>query len=56
MSTQNDTLRLRHIRDYAQEVRQFTQGKTRKSLDNDRLLERALCYNMGVIGEAAGRG
>ena len=48
-------LRLRHMRDYAREVRQFTQDKTRQALDDDLLLERALCYNIGIIGEAASK-
>lgn len=55
MSNPDDTLRLRHIRDYAREVRLFIQGKSRQSLDGDLLLERALCYNIGIVGEAASK-
>jgi uncharacterized protein with HEPN domain len=55
MSVHDDSVRLRHMRDYAREVSQFTQSKTRLSLDSDILLERALRYNIGIIGEAASR-
>jgi len=55
MSVHDDTLRLQHIRDYAREVSQFVQGKTRETLNHDVLLERALRYNIGIIGEAASR-
>jgi uncharacterized protein with HEPN domain len=55
MSEHDDTVRLRHMRDFAREVSQFVHGKTRQALDNDVLLERALRYNIGIIGEAASR-
>jgi uncharacterized protein with HEPN domain len=55
MSEHDDTVRLRHMRDYAREVMEFVQGKTRQALDDDILLERALRYNIGIMGEAASR-
>jgi uncharacterized protein with HEPN domain len=55
MSEHDDTVRLQHMRDYAREVVDFIQGKTRQSLDEDVLLERALRYNIGILGEAASR-
>src|SRR5260221_10294283 len=55
MSNHDDSLRLRHMRDYAREVMQFIQGKTRQSLDSDVLLGSALRYNIGIIGEAASK-
>lgn len=48
----DDLVRLRHMLDYAREGVQFTQGKNRVDLDTDLLLLRALCYTMGIIGEA----
>lgn len=48
----DDVVRLRHMLDYAREVLQFTQGKTRADIDTDLLLRRALCYTLGIIGEA----
>ncbi|MBI5958515.1 MAG: DUF86 domain-containing protein [Chloroflexi bacterium] len=53
MSEENDQVRLRHMLEYAREVTQFTQGKTRSDLNNDVLLDRALRYSIGIIGEAA---
>src|SRR5260221_2561202 len=55
MSEHDDDVRLRHMRDFAREVVEFTQGRTQESLDSDVLLERALRYNIGIIGEAASR-
>jgi uncharacterized protein with HEPN domain len=53
MSEDNDIVRLRHMLEYAREVIQFTQGKQRADLDDDILLERAIRYSIGIIGEAA---
>ena len=39
--------------DYAREVVQFTQGKTRDDLGRDLLLMRGVCMSIGIIGEAA---
>jgi uncharacterized protein with HEPN domain len=50
---EQDELRLRHMLSYAQEVMQFTQGRNQSELETDMLLERALRYSIGIIGEAA---
>jgi uncharacterized protein with HEPN domain len=55
MSEHDDSVRLRHMRDYAREVVQFVEGKTRQSLDDDLVLVRALMMSIGIIGEAASR-
>lgn len=53
MTEHDERVRLLHMLDYAREVVTFTQGKTRQSLDDDLILERALRYSIGIIGEAA---
>lgn len=55
MSEHDDSVRLRHMRDYAQEILDFVAGKTRESLDDDLMLVRALMMSIGIIGEAASR-
>jgi uncharacterized protein with HEPN domain len=55
MSRHDDLIRLHHMRDYAHEAIELSQGKTREDLDNDRLLELALVRLMEIIGEAAAR-
>jgi uncharacterized protein with HEPN domain len=53
MSGPDDAIRLRHMLDYAREVVGFTRGKSRNALEEDVILERALRYSIGIIGEAA---
>lgn len=53
MSEHSDVVRLRHMLDYAREIVQFTENKTRADLDTDLVLERAIRYSIGIIGEAA---
>jgi uncharacterized protein with HEPN domain len=50
---EDDLVRLRHRRDAAREVIEFIEGRTRQSLDIDRLLVRGLSMSVGIIGEAA---
>jgi uncharacterized protein with HEPN domain len=50
---ETDRVRLQHMLDYAREVVQFTQDKTRQNLDEDVLLMRGICMSIGIIGEAA---
>ena len=50
--TERDQVRLRHMLDAAREATGFVAGKTRESLDTDRLLVRGLSYTIGIIGEA----
>jgi len=51
----DDFVRLRHMLDAARDVEQFTQGKTRRDLDNDRLLELGVVKAIEMIGEAASK-
>jgi uncharacterized protein with HEPN domain len=53
MSEHDDTVRLRHMLEYACEVSEFIEGKTRADLDSDVILDRALRYSIGIVGEAA---
>ncbi|MGH7826437.1 MAG: HepT-like ribonuclease domain-containing protein [Candidatus Binatia bacterium] len=48
-------LRLRHMMDHAKEAVTTAQGKTRRDLDTDRLLNLALVRLLEIIGEAASR-
>ncbi len=49
----DDTIRLRHMLDAAQEAIEFAQGHTRAHLDGDRKLVLALVKDIEIIGEAA---
>lgn len=51
----DDRLRLHDILEAIDLIRNFTQGKTRKDLDKDRLLQSGLLHQLYVIGEAANR-
>ena len=52
---QHDEIRLRHMLDAAKEAVKFSAGKSRKDLDNDRMLTLAITKSIEVIGEAASR-
>ena len=49
----NDHVRLRHMLDAAQKAVAVSQGRSRKDLDTDSLLNLALVRLLEVIGEAA---
>ena len=49
----DDTIRLRHMLDAAQEAMGFVQGRTRADLNDDRKLVLALVKDIDIIGEAA---
>jgi len=51
----DDAIRLRHMRDAAQEAIAFTSSRTRADLDGDRMLVLALVKEVEIIGEAAFR-
>jgi len=53
MSNHDDETRLRHMLDAAKEACGFIQGKTRASLDRDRMLTLSLIKLIEIIGEAA---
>ncbi len=55
MPPPKDTIRLKHMLDYAGEAVDLIKGKTRADLDSDRLLGLALVRLMEIIGEAARR-
>ena len=52
---QHDEIRLRHMLDAAKEAVKFAPGKSRKDLDNDRMLTLAITKSIEIIGEAASR-
>jgi uncharacterized protein with HEPN domain len=55
MSRRDPETALRQILIHAQEAVTITQGKTRRDLDQDRLLNLALTRLLEIIGEAANR-
>ena len=55
MSKSEDRLRLQHMLDAAQEIRQFTDDKSKQDLAEDILLLRAVSMSIGILGEAASR-
>lgn len=46
----DDTIRLRHMLDAAQEAIEFAQGHTRADLDGDRKLVLALVKDIEILG------
>jgi uncharacterized protein with HEPN domain len=55
MSAIDDKTRLQHIRDAAQKIITFTEGKERSALAEDDMLQLALVRLVEIIGEAAAR-
>jgi uncharacterized protein with HEPN domain len=53
MLNDDDLVRLRHMRDYARETVEFSDGVSQAELNRDVKLQRALTYTTGIIGEAA---
>lgn len=49
----DDEIRLRHMRDAAQEALAFSRDRSRSDLENDRMLEHSLVRCIEIIGEAA---
>ncbi|MCU0515202.1 MAG: DUF86 domain-containing protein [Anaerolineae bacterium] len=50
---ERDELRLRHMRDAAQNALKFSQGRTEQALKDDLLFAYALAHALQIIGEAA---
>lgn len=50
---EDDEIRLRHMRDAAQEAVAFAVGRSRRDLDTDRQLVLALVKDIEILGEAA---
>ena len=53
MSKIDDLTRLKHIRDSAKEALLFVSNRTRKDLDDERMLSLALVRLIEIMGEAA---
>ena len=51
----DDSIRFRHMLDAAKEVMSFAKNKTRRNLDNDRMLTLSLVKSIEIIGEAASK-
>jgi len=55
MSRHEDTVRIRHMLDYARETLALVQGRSRRDLDSDRVFSLALVRLLEIVGEAASR-
>jgi uncharacterized protein with HEPN domain len=55
MPGSRDLARLQHMLNHAREAVALAQGRTRRDLDADRLLNLALVRLLEIVGEAAGR-
>ena len=51
----DDLVKIKHIKDAVSEIEIFTLNKTRKTLDEDKVLTYALVKLIEVIGEAASK-
>lgn len=51
----DDRVRLQHIVDALRAAIEFTQGHTRKNLDQDQMLVFALVHAIQIVGEAASK-
>ena len=51
----DDVIRIRHMREAAQDCIVFTDGKSRQALDSDKMLVRALMKSIEIVGEAASK-
>lgn len=52
---ESDGARIRHMLDAAREAIGFVRGRTRRELEEDRLLSLAIVRLLEIVGEAAGR-
>ena len=55
MSRRNDRVLIRHMLDHAVEAAALIQDKTRKDLEDTRLLQLGLVRLVEIVGEAAAR-
>lgn len=53
MTRHDDALRLQHMLEHAREAIELAAGRTRKELEEDRLLQLGLTKVVEIIGEAA---
>ncbi len=49
----DDTIRLRHMLDFARKAVLFTSGKKRSDLDEDEMMAMAAIHSIEIMGEAA---
>ena len=55
MLPHEDEVRLKHMRDHANEALEMVRGKNREDLDRDRQLNLSLVRLVEIVGEAASR-
>lgn len=55
MAQHKDLVRLRHMRDYAQEAIKMAGNRSLQDLQNDRMFQLALARLVEIIGEAASK-
>lgn len=55
MSRHNDLVRMRHMRDFADEAVRMAADRNSADLKNDRMLQLALMHLVEMVGEAACR-
>ena len=53
MTAIDDLTRLNHMRDAAQEILEFMEGQSKKSLESNRMLQMAVMKELEILGEAA---
>jgi len=51
----DDSIRIRHMLDAVREAISFAKNRTRKDLDNDRMLSLSIVKSIEIIGEAASK-
>jgi uncharacterized protein with HEPN domain len=50
-----DSVRLRHMLDHSREAVGMVRGRTRRNIEEDRLLQLAVTRLLGIVGEASSR-
>ena len=55
MPRPEDTIRMRHMLEHAEEAVSYARGKARADLDSDRILSLALVPLLEIVGEAGSR-
>jgi uncharacterized protein with HEPN domain len=51
----DDSIRLRHMLDHSREAVAMVRGRTRRNIEEDRLLQLAVTRLLSIIGEASSR-
>lgn len=55
MTLIDDLTRLRHMKDAAEDALNFTSGKTKETLEDDKILSFAVVKVLEIVGEAASK-